>query len=155
MILLRIEVSNDVESVSDLEQAGAGPAPVSAGAVAGFAIPPLRYFVGGQPQSRREGIALLAPEDLAGTKENSPVDLSWMEIPEGSLYRVVVIDPSNNTIATALLRHGVGAYRLPPWVWTKTDARHVSWSVEALDENGSVLTRSPWRTLFRQPAAGE
>jgi len=67
----------------------------------------------------------------------------------------VVIDPLNKLVATALLRQGVGAYRLPPWIWTKTDARHVAWSVEALDENGAVLTRSTWRTLFRRSLGGE
>jgi hypothetical protein len=154
MILLRIEASTEIESLSDLDQVGAGPAPVPAGAVAGFAIPPLRYFVGGGPNAGNESMTMLGPEDLVVVAPGSPVDLSWTEIPDGLLYRVVVIDPSNNIVATALLRHGIGAYRLPPWIWTKTDARHVSWSVEALDVNGTVLTKSPWRTLFSQPTGG-
>ncbi len=150
MILLRIETSDDIESTSNVDQVGAGPAPVSAGAAAGFAIPPLRYFVGGSPGTEREGLTLLGPDDLTAASPGSPVDLAWMEVPESSVYRVVVIDPANTIIATALLRHGVGAYRLPPWIWTKTDAQQVSWSVEALDESGTVLTKSPWRTLLRQ-----
>ena len=40
MVLLRIETSDDPESFSNANQVGAGPAPVPAGAVAGFAIPP-------------------------------------------------------------------------------------------------------------------
>ena len=150
MILLRIETSTDVEAVSKLDEVGAGPAPVQAGGVAGFPIPPLRYFVGGAPHLRVNVINLLSPEDMTTATSELPTDFSWMEIPEGSLYRVVVIDPSNAILLTALLRRGVGAYRLPPWIWTKTDARHVSWSVEALDDNGNVLSKSEWRTVLRE-----
>lgn len=152
MILLRIEASTDIEARSDLGQAGGGTGLVQAGGVAGFPIPPLRYFVGGEPQTQGEEITLLHPADLAGTVPENPVDLSWTEVADGTLYRVVVIDPANKVVASALLRHGIGAYRLPPWIWTRTDARHVSWSVEALDENGTILTKSHWRTLFRQAA---
>ena len=152
MILLRIEASTDIESQSNLDDVGAGPAPVPTGGVAGFAIPPLRYFVGGQPDLYSGTITLLAPEDLTEIMQGAPVDISWTETPAASVYRVVVIDPSNVTVASALLRKGIGMYRLPPWIWSKTDARHISWSVEALDENGAILTKSSWRTLFRQAA---
>jgi hypothetical protein len=101
-----------------------------------------------------EGITLLTPKDLTEITQGAPVDLSWTETPAASVYRVVVIDASNKTVASALLRRGIGMYRLPPWVWSKTEARHISWSVEALDENGALLTKSSWRTLFRQ-AAGD
>ncbi|MBP1647453.1 MAG: hypothetical protein H6Q30_898, partial [Bacteroidetes bacterium] len=60
MILLRIEASTDIESQSNLDDVGAGPAPVPTGGVAGFAIPPLRYFVGGQPDLYSGTITLLA-----------------------------------------------------------------------------------------------
>ena len=154
MILLRIEASTDIEARSNLNEVGGGPAPVAAGGVAGFAIPPLRYFVGGRPEIHPEGITLLTPGDLTESMQGAPVNISWTETPAASVYRVVVIDPSNKTVASALLRRGIGMYRLPPWVWSKTEARHISWSVEALDENGTLLTKSSWRTLFRQ-AAGD
>jgi hypothetical protein len=52
-------------------------------------------------------------------------------------------------VLTALLRPGVGTYSLPPWLWTKRDAKSVFWSVEALDENGDILSKSEWRTIVR------
>jgi hypothetical protein len=150
MILLRIEASTDVESISDLAAAGAGQGSVAAGGVAGFPIPPLRYFVGGMGQLRANVINLLSPGDMTTTSPTSPTDLSWTGIPEGSFYRVVVIDPSNTIVLTALLTRGVGAYRLPPWIWTKSQASHLSWSVEALDDNGDIVSKSEWRTLMRE-----
>jgi hypothetical protein len=149
MVLLRIETSADIESVSKLDEAGAGPASVPTGGVAGFAIPPLRYFVGGAGHLRLNAINLLSPEDRASAPPGKPVDFSWSEIPEGLLYRVVVIDPSNAVLLSALLRPGVGAYRLPPWIWTKTEAHNVSWSVEALDDNSEIVSKSEWRTVLR------
>jgi hypothetical protein len=150
MILLRIEASADIEATSDLAEAGAGPATVQAGGVAGFPIPPLRYFVGGAPHLHVNAIDLLLPKDMAHATQGMPVDLGWTEIPEGSLYRVVVIDPSNSILLTALLRPGVGAYRLPPWIWTRTEAPNVSWSIEALDDNGDIVVKSEWRTVLRE-----
>jgi hypothetical protein len=87
---------------------------------------------------------------MASATPGKPVDLSWSEIPEGYLYRVVVIDPSNVIVLSALLRPGVGAYRLSPWIWTKTEARNVSWSVEALNDHGDIVSKSEWRTVLRQ-----
>ncbi len=150
MVLLRIETSTDIESVSKLAEVGAGPASVSTGGVAGFSIPPLRYFVGGATHLRLKAINLLSPKDMASATPGKPVDLSWSEIPEGYLYRVVVIDPSNVIVLSALLRPGVGAYRLSPWIWTKTEARNVSWSVEALNDHGDIVSKSEWRTVLRQ-----
>ncbi len=46
-ILLRIEASDDKEGDVDLEAAGAGDGILPTGAVAGFPLPVLRYFVGG------------------------------------------------------------------------------------------------------------
>jgi len=150
MVLLRIEPSADVESVSKLDEAGAGPAPVATGGVAGFAIPPLRYYVGAGPHVGVNGVTLLSPGDMMTATPGKPLDVSWMEITDAFLYRVVVIDPSNVILLTALLRPGVGAYRLPPWIWTKTEAQRISWSVEALDENSDVVSKSEWRTVVRE-----
>ncbi len=149
MILLRIECTPDIESTSNLNEVGAGPAPVEAGGTAGFSIPPLRYFVGGTPHVRVDAVTLLSPKDLETVNPELPVACAWGEIAGAFLYRVVVIDPSNVILLTAMLRPGVGVYRLPPWVWTKTEARSVSWSVEALDDNGDILSKSEWRTLWR------
>jgi len=149
MILLRIESTPDIEAISNVDEVGAGPAPVEAGGAAGFPIPPLRYFVGKAASMEASAVSLLAPRDMAVGTPESPMDVAWTEIPEVSLYRVVVIDPTNTILLSALLRPGLGTYRLPPWIWTKRDVRSVFWSVEALDENGDILSKSEWRTLVR------
>ncbi len=149
LILLRIESSLDVESTSDFAASGVSGSPVEAGGVAGFAIPPLRYYVEDGPSLSGNGIVLLFPDDMSIAGEEKPVNLAWTPLPAISLYNVVVIDPRNAILFSAMVgadRHG---YRLDPWLWKQTDARHVEWSVQALTADGTVLSRSEWRTLWR------
>ncbi len=151
MVLLRIETAADVEAQSDLAGVGAGPAEVSTGAAAGFAIPPLRYVVGEGPGNHAGVITQLEPRDMSVIEPGKPVELSWTSTAGGVLGRVVLIDPSNVVVAAALKAPGAGMYHLPPWIWTTTDAHTLSWSIEALDDDGRVITKSPWRTLIRPP----
>lgn len=150
MILLRIEASPDLESVSALPDVGAGPAAVASGGLAGFPIPILRYYVTGTRPEDRERIELLGPGDLAEVEPARSVPLLWTGGRGGMLSRVVVIDPGNTILVTALLPPEADSYLLPPWVWTRTEAKNISWSVESLDADGVTITKSEWRTLFRK-----
>lgn len=150
MILLRIECSLDVESTGGFPSEGVSAAPIPAGSVAGFPIPPLRYFVGEEPVALVNTITLLRPKDMVQARKGALTEFSWTAIPEASLYRLVVISPSNVPLLSALIRPGLLTYTLPPWLWTKTEAQHVFWAVDALDDLGSLLTRSEWRTLRRE-----
>lgn len=153
MILLRIEASPDAATVSDLAEVGAGPAPVTTGGVAGFPIPPLRYFVGGGERGAgQQPLTLLAPQDMARVKPGDSVVLTWQGGLQDHISRVVVIDPMNTVLLTGLLRAGAVSYILPPWLWTKTDARSIAWSLESLDGSGNVTAKTEWRTLYREPS---
>lgn len=153
LLLLRIETSSDNEAVSNLAEAGAGPAAVSAGGVAGFPLPLLRYYVGGSPAPPTGSMTLLAPQNTSSVQENTPLTLSWTGGDKGALHRLTLLDPSNEILVSALIRPGTYLYHLQPWVWTKTQARHVSWKVEAVDSNGATVSQSEWRTLFRESAS--
>lgn len=154
LVLLRIEASPDAATVSDLAEVGAGPAPVTTGGIAGFPIPPLRYFVGGgTSEAVQHPITLLQPRDMAMVPSGDPFTLTWQGGVPGRICRVVVIDPMNRILLTGLLREGAVSYILPPWLWTKTDARNIAWSVESLDADGNVVAKSEWRTLYRDPVA--
>src|SRR5262249_20252701 len=64
LILLRVEASDDREGDSDQAAVGVGPAIVHSGGVAGFPIPPLRYFIGGNDSRTSTGmLTLLAPAE--------------------------------------------------------------------------------------------
>ncbi|MEW5975597.1 MAG: hypothetical protein AB1898_07305 [Acidobacteriota bacterium] len=156
LILLRIEASDDRESDSSLVAVGAGSGIVHSGAVAGFPLPVLRYFVGGShSQLPAAGtLALVEPLDRAVLPAGQTVNLVWMEMAGPLLYRVEVEDLQGNKLLTALLQPGVGVYRLPPWVVQSAASDPLRWRVAAVDQKGAVAAETEWRTWKMESVAG-
>jgi hypothetical protein len=148
LILLRIEAVDDKEGDSNLAIVGAGPGVVHSGAVAGFPLPPLRYFVGsGAGSSHSAGLALLFPEEGAVQPSTDPIDLKWSEAPGVTFYKVEVADPEGQPVMSAVLLPGSGNYRLPPWLRERATDGRLRWRVTALDESGKSVFETPWRSL--------
>jgi hypothetical protein len=156
LVLLRVEATDDKEADSDLAAAGAGAGIVHSGAVAGFPLPVLRYFVGGRQRARGAAaagprLALLQPNDEALLPPGRPLDFSWAEAGPAAFYRLEVEDAQGQPLLAALLPSGVGAYRAPAWLWEKAGAGGLRWRVLALDRTGNQTSESGWRRL--KPAA--
>lgn len=152
MILLRIEASEDNEAITQLGDLGEGDGYFYSGGAAGFSIPPLRYVVGAvHSTENRGGVRLMLPEDFAEVSKGQPLSFIWTDLPRASYHRLVVVDPRNTVVFSAIVRGGVSTYRIPPWLQSKVGATMCSWSVEALDEYGDVITKSDWRTLRFSP----
>ncbi|MGD9906809.1 MAG: hypothetical protein AB7U83_25365 [Vicinamibacterales bacterium] len=149
-LLLRIEASDDKEGDSNLASAGAGPGVVNSGAVAGFALPALRYVVGGARSSTGDAAApgdlrVLSPAD--GAVASGQVDLAWLELPQADVYRVEFAAPAGPPVLSALVPRGIGAYRLPPVLADRVPDGAVRWRVVAIDAAGHELRASPGRRL--------
>jgi hypothetical protein len=158
-VLLRIEASADKEGDSSLAAVGEGTGVVRAGAVAGFPIPPLRYFVGSASTPRLAvaagTLALLLPAADAVVPYGAPMVLSWAETPHAAFFRAEVLDAEGAVAAAALLNPGVGSYRLPPFVAERAAAGPLRWRVVALDPDGEQITATPWREFsIAAPAPG-
>ena len=153
-LLLRIEASDDKEADSNLGLAGAGSGLVHAGAVAGFPLPVLRYFVGGSGMpaaSARSGLALLAPE--AGARlpaAGEPLVFSWTLAPEAVLYRLEVENAAGEPLPGAVLQQGIGSYRAPSFLAANAPGG-LRWRVVALGPGGATVARTEWRRL--EPSA--
>ncbi|NNF38613.1 MAG: hypothetical protein HKN71_08090 [Gemmatimonadetes bacterium] len=148
-VLLRIEASDDKEGDSDLAAAGAGAGVVPAGAVAGFPIPPLRYFVGGAGTVGVSGARLRAlfPAADSLVTGGEPVTFTWTPVAAALLYRVEVRGGDGARVLAALLRPGSAMYRAPDWLQERAGADVVEWRVQALGVGGAVASETPWRTL--------
>jgi hypothetical protein len=152
LILLRIEASDDKDADSDLAAVGVGPGVVHSGAVAGFAMPTLRYVVGQDDRAADSGgtaaataaaaaIAddVLSPADGARLRPDQPMDLHWPSTPTAAYYRVELTVASSqgssaaDAIHRAFVPAGVTTYRLPPFVFEKSAGREVMWRVVAVD----------------------
>lgn len=151
-VLLRVEATNDKEGNSDLGAAGAGQGVVHSGAVAGFAMPVLRYYVGGAsdqlvaPVPGKLYALLPAPDDEISPE--TPVDFSWTEVRQAALYRLEVEQAEQEqTVLTAVVPASLSTYRAPPWLSEDGPAGTLRWRVSALDFGGNLIGRTGWRSL--------
>lgn len=148
-LLLRIEVSDDKEGDVDLAAAGAGTGTLPTGAVAGFRLPVLRYFVGDAPPAAASGdrLQLLAPVPGAVHAAGAPLVLSWSPVAAVVLYRVRVREAGGGELLAAMTQAGVASYAVPPFVVDEARGRRLEWRVEGLDASGEVVAETPWSPL--------
>jgi hypothetical protein len=148
-VLLRIEAADDKEGDSNLQAVGAGAGVVHAGAVAGFPIPPLRYFVGGAESTPPIAGKLyaLGPEKGFVFAPSEAVDFIWSDVPHAVIYRLEIDDVRRRRVLDALLPSGVLSYRAPTWLHERTAGGSLRWRVAALGPGGTALARTPWREL--------
>ena len=153
-VLLRIEASNDKEGDSNLANAGAGQGVVHSGAVAGFPMPVLRYYVGavGEDVGRAPGLGLVSPAEGAELEPGATV-FSWNLARDAALYRLEIEDDSGQQLYTAVLQQGIGSYRAPAWLeqrLTQASSPELRWRIVALATGGKKLGQTEWRNLQRK-----
>jgi hypothetical protein len=126
---------------------GEGGLLVPTGGVAGFPLPPLRYYVGSATSpglaSFAGGLALVYPAE-GSTLEPSADKLVWTEAPGAALSQVEVMDSGGAVVVAALLRAGDATYRLPPFVAAQASQGPLRWRVLALDLEGRQLAATDW-----------
>ncbi|CAN5698632.1 hypothetical protein BH23GEM9_BH23GEM9_19760 [soil metagenome] len=146
MVLLRIEVSDDKEGDSSLAATGTGVGIVNSGGVAGFALPPLRYFVGSGPAVgvASTGFRQLIPGDGAAI-DPALLRFAWTRVPGAVLYRLEVEDGAGEPVLEAVVGGSIVAYEPPDWLADRLGDRAFRWRVLALGAGGSRLTVTPWR----------
>lgn len=149
-LVLRIEAADDKESDSNLGTAGAGTGLVHSGGVAGFPIPPLRYYVGsgtsiGTPAATG-AFALLHPAEDTQLTAEQPVVFTWTAMSGAALYRLEVENESEVRVLEALLPPEVRSYRAPPWLAERADGGKLTWRVVALGPAGRTIAATAWRT---------
>lgn len=148
LVLLRIEATDDKEGDSSLAAVGVGPGIVHSGAVAGFPIPSLRYFVGGGPDAQLTSeLALLLPVDNGVRLGSESIDFSWTGLETATFYRLEVEDAQRRAILSALVLSGTWTYRAPGWLKDKAGDGILRWRVIALDQNGTSIGETRWRSL--------
>ena len=150
LLLLRIEASADKEGDSNLGVVG-GSGVVHSGAVAGFPIPPLRYYVGNSRSdiiTEKEGrLALLLPAENAKLAAQAPIDFSWVEVKQGALYRLEAKNSQGQLVLSAFVQSGTTSYRAPNWLQDKLPDGELRWRIVALNFSGRVVQKSDWRSF--------
>jgi hypothetical protein len=132
LILLRIEATDDREGDSTLTTGI-----VSSGGVAGFPMPVLRYFIGTSDGK----LALIEPQADTQLSQLKPIQFTWQGIGAAGGYRLEIKD-KDRIVLSALLSADRTTYTAPPWLKDKTQ-KSLTWRVQALKSDGSVLSESP------------
>jgi hypothetical protein len=113
---------------------------VPTGGVAGFPMPILRQSIVSESQQ----IALLQP-DANAPIPTKQLRFSWQGINEAKGYKLEV-KQSDRLIFSALLSKNTTSYTAPPWL-KKITGSDLTWKVQALKADGSLLTESETRSL--------
>ena len=156
MVLLRVEASDDKEGDSNVAAVGATGGVVHSGAVAGFPLPPFRYYVGNAESDvltvKSDKLQLLLPTENSDLQRDKPVDFSWVENRQAALHKLQVKNSQGEEVLSAILQKGVGSYRAPSWLKDRSADGKFLWQVSALNFSGKVIQESEWRTTRLSPA---
>jgi hypothetical protein len=142
LLLLRIEATDDKESDSNLQTIGVGDAVVHSGAVAGFPMPVLKFIVAGKDQPGWQQTALLYPNETTTLSRNQPLIFSWRELPNAVIYRLEILENSDQPIFSAILPNTQSIYRAPSWFFERWGGKNLGWRVTALDEQGNAVKQT-------------
>lgn len=120
VLLFRVEASDAADSASNI-----GGQAIAAGAVAGFQLPTLKYYVG---NSSNTGIRQITspPDDLDAARL---IVLKWKTDPSAKLYRIEVRDEQGANVFSAIALTGATEYALPSFVRELAAAKRLKWSL--------------------------
>jgi hypothetical protein len=146
LLLFRVEAAEDKESDSNLAAAGAGSGVVTAGAVAGFPMPVLRYVVGSAAtdDSGSAGLTVVRPSAGSVIAAGDALDIAWVDPASAAMYRIEIAT-DGRLLLDALIPSGVWTYRAPPWLKDRATAGTLRWRIVALSPEGRRLRATSWR----------
>jgi hypothetical protein len=148
LLLLRIEAVDDKESDSDLRVIGVGDTVVHSGAVAGFSMPTLKFFVSAKPAALKwETDSLLSPTNDFVVDNDQPVVFQWRPLTNASIYKLEVFDDRNVSVLSAYLVSPVTSYQSPSWLRTRFTGRKLKWHIAGLDGNARIMSVSRPREI--------
>lgn len=143
LLLLRIEVTDDKESNSNLELLGVGNGTVVSGAVASFPMPVLKFFVVGKDSKDSwEDDALIFPQRETQIDIQPPLIFSWKSLEKAAAYKLEVLGSNDDAIMSAMLVSPNSTYQAPSWFWSRFADRNPSWKILAFDSSGKEISRT-------------
>ena len=148
LILLRIEASDDKEADTNLAEVGVGPGIVHSGAVAGFPLPALRYYVGIDRDQMNDQVILLRPADNVTLPAGRLLEFAWSGT-AGHFFQLEITDIAGQPVLSALLPSEARSYRVPSWLAEKIQngqiAPELRWRITVFDQQSHEISSTTWR----------
>jgi hypothetical protein len=128
ILLFRVEASDAVNSGEN-------------GAVAGFQMPTLRYYVGNSSNADVNQVTNIA---IGGDIEDEkpPIILTWKAVADAKIYRLEIEDEEGKKIFSAVVLPTSRAYQLPSFIQALTASKQLKWSVSAVGEDSKELEKT-------------
>lgn len=134
LLLFRVEASDASDSTSNI-----GSQTIATGAVAGFQMPTLRYYVG---NSSNTAIQQITKSDDLADSLILPIVLRWKGVADARLYRLEIEDQENKKVFSAVELPTIRQYQLPSFVRELAAAKQLKWRVVAIDISGKTIDES-------------
>ena len=134
LLLFRVEASDATNSASNI-----GSQTIATGAVAGFQMPTLRYYVG---NSSNTNIRQVTKSDVDADRLVFPIILRWKDVADARLYRLEIEDEENKKVFSAVVLPSTKQYQLPSFVRELSSAKQLKWRVIAIDAAGKTVNES-------------
>lgn len=139
LLLFRVEASDATDSASNI-----GSQTIATGAVAGFQMPTLRYYVG---NSSNTNIQQITKSDVDADRLFFPIILRWKDVADASLYRLEIEDEENKKVFSAVVLPSTKQYQLPSFVRELSSAKELKWRVVAIGAAGETVNASKFTQL--------
>lgn len=146
-ILLRVEATDDKEGDSNLGAIGAGEGVLHSGALAGFALPVLPYFVTSSQVQSLDGLRLLSPAEGADVSDDTALNFVWNQDPNAIAYRIEIRTVRRENILWGVVPGGIGEYQAPTWLRRRAAGEDLEWRVLLIVADEVITTQTPWRRL--------
>lgn len=151
LLLLRIEASDDKDSDTDLTAAGAGHGVVNGGAVAGFSLPTLRYYMNSGTQTASTAtttqIVQTYPTDLEEIDAAKPAEFAWSHVETAATYRLEITNLQGQEELSAIVLKGIEKYMAPSWFKGRVNDEVLRWRVSAFDAQKQLISETGWRIV--------
>ena len=136
LLLFRVEASDAPDSASDT-----GADTIPTGAVAGFPMPTLRYYIG---NSSSTDVRQITKTNLTNDFADSPIPviLRWKDIEGAKLYRLEMRDEADRKVFSAIVLSPTRQYQLPSFMRELASAKSLKWQFVVVDAAGKMLEES-------------
>lgn len=137
LLLFRVEVSDAPNSASNI-----GGDSIATGAVAGFPMPTLRYYIGNSSNTDIQPITNtnLVSEDTGN--QLVPIILRWKEVANTRTYRLEISDEVGKNVFSAVILSSTKQYQLPSFIRQLAASKQLKWRIIAIDDVGERLEES-------------
>ncbi|MCY7375910.1 MAG: hypothetical protein LH472_08040 [Pyrinomonadaceae bacterium] len=144
LLLFRVEASDAPNSASNT-----GADTIPTGAVAGFPMPTLRYYIG---NSSGTGIRQITKTNLTADEFDAsqlPIILRWKDVEGAKLFRLEMRDEADRRVFSAIIPSPTRQYQLPSFVRELAAAKALKWQFVAVDAAGKTLAESEFVEVNR------